>query len=48
MKMKVDGTINKYKIRLVVKGYRVAKKYGLFIHIFTHVNNNSHTNINSH
>ena len=22
MKMKVDGTINKYKIRLVVKGYR--------------------------
>jgi len=28
MKMKVDGTINKYKIRLVVKGYRQQESMG--------------------
>jgi hypothetical protein len=36
------------KARLVVKGFRQQEGKDYFLQIFTCINNNSHTNINSH
>jgi hypothetical protein len=36
------------KARLVVKSFIQQKGVDYFLHIFTCINNNSHTNVNSH